>query len=320
MGSSSHDPAYLRIASDLRRRIREGALRPNQRVPSTRHLAKTWKVALATASKALGLLAHEGIIFAVPRVGNVVAGAPVPEVGRVTRDGSLDRRSIVVAAVEIADREGLGALSMRGVAAKMGVPVTSLYRHVPKKDDLVSLMVDHVMAAEARPTARGTWRTRLEVGARLEWKLVRTHPWVARVMTLTRPLPSETSLAHADWMFGALEESGVDATTMMQMHVAIYAFVQGLASNLDTEAQAVGETGVDEGAWMHSREPEFLAIAASGGFPAFARVMQGMPNGFELDLDRVFEFALALLIDGFARGAAKPTGQSVVRTVPSKRR
>jgi AcrR family transcriptional regulator len=209
----------------------------------------------------------------------------------------------VQAAVEIADREGLAALSMRGVAAKMGVPVTSLYRHVSKKEELLRLMVDRVMADEARPAPGGTWRTRVEAGARLEWQLVRRHPWVARVMTLTRPIPSETSLAHADWMFGALEEYGVDAVTRMQMRVTIYAFVQGLATNVDSEAQAVGETGIDERAWMQTREPEFLAVAAKSGFPAFARTLQGMPGGFELDLDRVFEFGLALLLDGFERHA-----------------
>jgi hypothetical protein len=107
-------------------------------------------------------------------------------------------------------------------------------------------------------------------------------------------------------MFGALEQSGVDATTMMHVHVTIYAFVQGLASNVDSEAQALGETGIDEGAWMQTREPEFLAIAGTGGFPAFTRVLQGMPSGFELDLDRVFEFGLGLLLDGFAlRSSAK---------------
>jgi hypothetical protein len=120
-------------------------------------------------------------------------------------------------------------------------------------------------------------------------------------MTLTRPIPSKTSLAHAEHMFAALEESGADPTTRMQIHVTLYAFVQGLASNVDSEAQALGDTGVDEAEWMHAREPEFVAIAETDGFPAFARLLRGMPDGFELDLDRVFELGLSLLLDGFAR-------------------
>src|SRR5205823_3240534 len=103
-----------------RRRIQEGSLRPGQRVPSTRRLAKTWKVALATASKALELLAQQGTIVAIPRVGSVVAG-PLPREVRKTGDTtSLGRAAIVHAGIEVADREGLDALSMRGVAGHMG--------------------------------------------------------------------------------------------------------------------------------------------------------------------------------------------------------
>jgi AcrR family transcriptional regulator len=85
------------------------------------------------------------------------------------REASFGQTSIVRAAIEIADREGLAALSMRGVAAKMGVPVTSLYRHVANKDDLLRSMVDRAMDDEAQPRPLGgTWRARIEAGARLE--------------------------------------------------------------------------------------------------------------------------------------------------------
>jgi DNA-binding transcriptional regulator YhcF (GntR family) len=306
VASASVQPAYVRIASDLRRRIRETALRPGQRVPSTRRLAKMWKVALATASKALGVLAHEGAITAVPRVGYVVAG-PASSRAKPERGDSLGRASIVEVAVDIADREGLAALSMRGVAAKMGVPVTSLYRHVASKEDLLGFMVDRAVAEETHPDPKGAWRTRIEVGARLEWRLMRRHPWVARVMTLTRPIPSEGSLAHAEWMLRALEESGVDAETMMKMHVTIYGFVQGLATNVESEAQAQGDTGLDEDGWMDTRTPEFVKMAETGAFPTFARVVSGMPGGFDLDLDSVFEFGLARILDGFERLAGTKT-------------
>jgi len=201
--------------------------------------------------------------------------------------------------METADREGIDAVSMRGVAARLGAPVTSLYRHVANKRQLLRLMLDAAMAEQARPAPAPGWRARVEVGARLEWALAKRHPWVARVMTLTRPLPTEASLAHADWMLGALEEAGFDATTSMNVHIASYAFVQGLATNVELEAQAQGETGVNEKAWMNERDPEFEALA--GVFPAFARTLSSLAKGFELDLDEVFELWLSLLLEAVSR-------------------
>ncbi|MGA3121177.1 MAG: TetR/AcrR family transcriptional regulator C-terminal domain-containing protein [Polyangiaceae bacterium] len=302
MPAPEREPAYLRIASDLRRRIRDGSLRPGQRVPSTRRLAKTWKVALATASKALGLLVQEGLLRTAPRVGNVVMGPALRE----TREGSknsrsLTRASIVQAAIEMADQEGLSALSMRGVAAKMGWPVTSLYRHIAKKEELLHLMLDAAMREQLHPPPHGDWRARVQVGARLVWQLARRHPWSTRVLTLTRPIPSAVSLTHAEWMLSALREAGADAVTAMQMHVTLYAYVQGLATNLESEAEAQGETGVDEEGWMQSRGLQFAALAETGAFPTFARILGELRGGFDLDLDRLFEFGLRLLLDGFAR-------------------
>ncbi|TMR09038.1 GntR family transcriptional regulator, partial [Nonomuraea turkmeniaca] len=55
-------PPYARIAGDIKQRIADGRLRPGDRVPSTRQLARDWGVALATATKALAVLAQEGVV------------------------------------------------------------------------------------------------------------------------------------------------------------------------------------------------------------------------------------------------------------------
>ncbi len=295
---------YLRIAAELRRRI--APLPAGARLPSTRKLAEEFGVALATASKVLQLLAREGLVEAIPRVGNVVARAtsrePSPE---------LSPARIVAVAIATADREGLDAVSLRGLSAKMNVPVMSLYRHVKSKEDLVRRMVDAAMSEwqHPAPLPPDQWRARVEIGARLEWQLLRRHPWIARVVTLTRPEPTATAIRHADWMLGGFEAAGADAETRMNMHVLIYGFVQGLAANLEAEVRAEDETGVDEAQFMESRMPAFASLAASGSFPAFARTLEQLAAGgersgrddFEPDLDVLFELGLALLLDGFAK-------------------
>jgi AcrR family transcriptional regulator len=62
----------------------------------------------------------------------------------LSRGTGLSRQRILLAAIEIADRDGLGALSMRKLARVLGVEAMSLYNHVANKDELLDGMVDLV--------------------------------------------------------------------------------------------------------------------------------------------------------------------------------
>ncbi|MEX2980740.1 TetR/AcrR family transcriptional regulator C-terminal domain-containing protein [Streptomyces sp. C36] len=303
-------PPYLRIAAELRRRIAEGELAPGDRVPSTRQIAKEWNVALATATKVLTTLRQEGLVRAQPRVGTVVADAPerTPHPARPPRaaappaasDGELTRERVVRAAVDIADAEGLAALSMRGVAARLGVAAMSPYRYVNSKDDLVFLMADAVLAEAHYPAdAPSHWRPRLEAGARSLWALHRAHPWLAQVTPLTRPLALPHLIAYSEWMLGALDGHGLDPATMLNLNVLIYSYVQGTAVHLEREAQAAGATGMSEDQWMESQAAAFDALVASGAYPTFAKVTGSFDDGgYELRLDEVFELGLTSMLDG----------------------
>jgi DNA-binding transcriptional regulator YhcF (GntR family) len=304
------EPPYQRIAADLRRRITDGELRPGDRVPSTRQLAIRWGVALATATKALTTLRHEGLVRAEPRVGTVVAQpepAAVADPPRhaprrvaVGSDRQLSGERIVQVAIEIADAEGLEALSMRGIAARLGASTMSAYRHVTSKDDLVMLMADAAFG-ELPPTAQDTesWRDRVEAAARTLWTLHRRHPWLAHLSPLTRPLPLPNLLAHGEQILAALRAAGFDAATTLDLQVLLYSYVQGLAVNLEREAHAQAATGLSEDEWMRQQGPAMSEIAATGRYPAFAGLMASFAaDGYDLDLDRIFELGLRLMLDG----------------------
>src|SRR5271170_2440123 len=105
---------------------------------------------------------------------------------------SLER--IVGAAIRIAVRDGLGAVSMSRVAADLGASTMSLYRYVSAKDELVKLMVD---AAFGTPPAIGPdegWRSAL---SRWAWAMrsgFQRHPWVVRIPISGLPiLPNEVA-------------------------------------------------------------------------------------------------------------------------------
>ena len=97
---------------------------------------------------------------------------------------TLTVEAIVRAAIDLADRDGLDALSMRRVADVLGVGTMTLYTHVPGKGELLDLMLDTVygeIADEPAPSVVGDgaagWRAALESGARRQWALHERHPW-----------------------------------------------------------------------------------------------------------------------------------------------
>lgn len=297
---------YLRIADDIRRQIRSGDLRPGDRVPSARRLRQERGVAIATATKVLAALQQEGLVQAVPGVGTVVspAGPATPQPRRPKRrrpasepEPELSRDRIVHAAMEIADVEGMAALSMRRVATDLEVATMSLYRHVHSKDDLIVFMIDEAIGQEPYPqSAPEGWRARLELAARLQWAVFRRHRWLAPAMSLTRPQLAPSALAHAEWVLRALDGLGLDPSAMMHAHVMLFSYVRGLATSFEAEAEAERDTGMTSDEWMEAQEAALDAIAGSGSFATFLRIAK--EPGLDLDLDTLFEFGLMRMLDG----------------------
>ncbi len=324
MNVTSNTP-YLRIAASLRMRIEAGELQPGDPVPSTRALARKWKVALATAAHALSALAAEGWVRSVPRVGSVVASAhpATKQVAAPPPTATPMQDKLVVAAIAIADSEGIAALSLRGVAARLETPVMSLYRHVANKEQLFQLMTESVLAEERFPAQPPHgWRAQLELAARLQWRILRRHPWLARLMNISRPRPLSGAITHAEWALGALTLPGLSAKLRMQLHITLYSFVQGMAVNLEAEADEQSETGLSDQEWMDSQIGAFEALAQSGRYPSFARTLGELSDGFELDFDAQFELGLHALLDGYAviiADAERAAAGAVTRSRPRRK-
>jgi DNA-binding transcriptional regulator YhcF (GntR family) len=286
---------YQRIADSLRRQIDSGALPAGARVPSTRALARTWKVATATAAHALQSLVNEGVLIAQPRSGTVVAGR------RADSTTALSRARVIAAAIAMADEEGLSALSIRGLAARLRVPVMSLYRHVRSKDEILALMADAALAELTldEPPPRG-WRAQLEHAARVEWQTFRKHPWLARVVHISRPSALPNALGYVNWVMRALDATPLDGIGKLRLHVLLHAFIQGLAVNLEAETQAIADSGIGEEDYMQSQAAKYDAIAAAGRYPYFTQMMRDIPGEFRIDMDELFERGLTSMLDGFA--------------------
>jgi DNA-binding transcriptional regulator YhcF (GntR family) len=290
---------YLRIVAEIRRRIVTGQLRPGDKIPSTRQITQEWGVAMATATKVIATLRDEGVVDTRPGAGTVVRSTHAEPVTRkLPREQDLGRDRILQVAIVIADAEGMAAVSMRRVATDLGVATMSLYRHVAGKDDLMLYMADAVIGEEPFPARPASWRVGLEIAARLLWTVCRRHPWVADVLSMTRPRATPNLLMYSEWTLSVLRELGLSMQDMMYIHLNLFSHVRGVALSLAAESQARQDTGITNDEWMETTVAEFRRITASGEYPTMEYVIT---LDFEQDLDLMFEYGLRLLLDGVER-------------------
>ncbi|HVW47098.1 MAG TPA: TetR/AcrR family transcriptional regulator C-terminal domain-containing protein, partial [Solirubrobacterales bacterium] len=116
----------------------------------------------------------------------------------------LSREAIVAAAIEIADTEGLEAVSIRKIATRLEARPMSLYSHIERKGDLIDLMVDEVMAgAIVTDGLPEDWREALRQIAQRTRETTRAHPWMIAA-AFRRPFLGPNALTHIDQSLAAV--------------------------------------------------------------------------------------------------------------------
>ena len=214
---------------------------------------------------------------------------------------SLDVDRIVAAAVRLADAEGLSAVSMRRVAADIGVAAMTLYTHVPGKGELVDLMLDEVLGElypDEQVVTSGAWRTRLKTLAQANWDLFVRHPWALHVATGRPPL-GPGLMRKYELELRAVDGLGLPEVQMDLLVTLVNGFVRGTVGGVHEKVDAERVTGISEDQWWAATEPYVVRVFDAERYPTAARV--GPVAGAELGAygpGRSFEFGLARLLDG----------------------
>jgi len=208
----------------------------------------------------------------------------------------LSVQRIVRTAIDVADAEGLAALSMRRIAAALGVGAMSLYRYVPGKAELIDLMVDEVYAEDlaAVRAVTGDWRGRLEEFGRQEWALYLRHPWILQIAQ-GRPMLGPNSMASTDVTLLAVDGIGLDEHEMLAAVVLLSSFVAGLAKTTIEAMQAADSTGVSDDEWWEIQGEYVGPAVVAGQLPMLTKV--GEAGAFNSMFDN-FEFGLQRVLDG----------------------
>ena len=156
----------------------------------------------------------------------------------------LSRDRVLDAAIRVADRGGVEAITMRRVAQELGVEAMSLYNHVPNKDAILDGVVDAVFAAIELPAAGGVdWREAIRARARSARSVLAQHSWALGLMD-SRRNPGSATLRHHDAVLGVLRRAGFSLPMAAHAVSLIDSYVGGFVlqeANLPVSVPAVVE-------------------------------------------------------------------------------
>ncbi|MFI7063315.1 TetR/AcrR family transcriptional regulator [Kribbella sp. NPDC050124] len=213
---------------------------------------------------------------------------------------SLTIEDITRAAIELADAEGLAAVSMARVAERLGNSTMALYRHVKSKDELLVLMSDAALE-RPEPLPDGIdWRTGLTFWAEGVMVAIRKHRWYSK-LPISGPPAGPNNLAWFDSALGALEDTGLPEEAKVGVVMGLMTYVHGeIRLSLDLAA------GFADNPSAFSAYGAVLArVVDSRQLPALARVLDAgvfdTVGAFEEESDEDFDFGLQLYLDGVER-------------------
>lgn len=153
-----------------------------------------------------------------------------PERAGTGRPAQRSRAEITAAAVGIADREGLDAVSMRRVAAELGTGAASLYRYLDTRDDLLDLMTDAAGTEYSLAAPTGDWLADLvEIGQQAR-TIMRRHPWLATLVA-TRPVLGPRGLTLLEHVLEVLDPHPTDIATKVEAFAMLNAVTAVFVQN-----------------------------------------------------------------------------------------
>lgn len=204
--------------------------------------------------------------------------------------------AIVRAAVELADADGLAALSMRKVADKLGVGAMTLYTYVPGKDELVGLMVDAVQRERADTrTLDGGWREKLEAVARDLWDICHRHMWLLQAGSERTPIGPNTMEAYESEL-AAVADAGLTTSEMVSVVSLVTGYVHGAVRASVQVIQEERRTGMTREEWWRETGPLLDKYIDYSRYPIVTST--GDAEAHADGPAEVFEFGLARVLDG----------------------
>ena len=203
----------------------------------------------------------------------------------------LSRDRILHAAIKLADRHGLDALSMRKLATTLKVEAMSLYNHVANKDELLDGMVDVVIGEITRPTPGGDWKAAMRARAHSALAVMTAHPW-APMLVVSRISVGPNMLAYIDATLGTLREAGLSWHETDRAWHTMDNYIYGFATQQQNFPVNPEEYAAAAAAYL-----PMLPVSL---YPYMHEMSSHVADG-SLDGTLDFSFGLELILDGLER-------------------
>ncbi len=240
------------------------------------------------------------------------AGDPARTLELLWRDSAATSRrgpaqglsvdAVVVAAIALADNEGLEAVTMRRVAEGLGVAPMTLYTYVPSKAELLDLMLDTAYGWMPRTDTSGrSWRERLAAIADENRALYESHPWVASVSTVRPPL-GPGLMDKYEHELRAFEGLGLGDVQMDASLTFLLSFVRACAQGASETRGAKQDSAIDDAQWWATNAPLLARVFDERSYPTAARVgaAAGAAHGSAYSPEHAYKFGLERVLDGLA--------------------
>jgi AcrR family transcriptional regulator len=200
----------------------------------------------------------------------------------------LTRERIVHAAVDLADREGVGALTMRRLGAELGVEAMSLYKHVANKEEILDGIVELVIGEIEVSRDEADWKRAMRRRAISARQVLSRHSWAIGLLE-ARGAMGPTAMRYLDTILGNLRSAGFSIENAAHAFWLLDSYVYGhviqeTSVSLSTSDEMTGSARPD------------LEETATDEFPHLLEIGEhAMRSGFSLESE--FEFGLELILD-----------------------
>jgi AcrR family transcriptional regulator len=205
----------------------------------------------------------------------------------------LSRERVLRAAINLADSDGIDALSMRKLGQELGVEAMSLYNHVRNKEDILDGMVDVVFSQIDLPSSGVDWKSAMRQRAISARRVLLRHPWAIGLME-SRIQPGPATLRHHDSVIGTLRKAGFSIEMAAHAYSALDSYIYGFTLNEQTlpfdTSEEVAEVAGNILRELPATDYPYLAEMA---------IEHVMKPGYDYGAE--FEFGLDLILDGLSR-------------------
>ena len=210
---------------------------------------------------------------------------------------SVTPADVVKEAISLADADGLRAVTMQAVAARLGLTTMALYRYFPSKEAIYDAIVDAGMGLPPpKLEPRAGWRAEVADWSRARRATLCARPWLAELPFVAAPHGPNWML-WLEALLDALAPTGLRAQDLAEMVSVVDGFTRGASDTAVSLARAHAR-GVSTEEWAAAVGADLGRAIGDPRFPRWAALLTAPAADAARTMEQSFDFCLERVLDG----------------------